>query len=199
MKFELFDEPVLLIKSILPLMLNDSEEETLIKIESLLQDEISLIKEDIDKSSQQILNNYLTPFNLHLQINNEINSILLENEWNQLESQKKFLEELSQENFDVIDDEEDNYNKSTTEEEQQQNKNTDFNLNSKVSELQRIVRIIYNSPDERIKIFDWLSQKSKENQNFPFISNFGDSDFLLLPAKTIFPLLSSLQNLCNIT
>lgn len=164
MRFELFDEPVLIIKSELSNELKTPDAETLEKIESLLEDEIVEVRRQLDSDSKESLDGYIIPFSLHLQTETEVSSVLLESEWRESEG---------------LDDEEDDLDVQNNE-------------SYEVSQLMRVLKITYDEPSERRKIFDWLFSS---NERFPFVHGFSSNDFLLLPAKSIFQLMGGLRAL----
>ena len=169
MRFELFDEPVLIIKSELSNELKTPDAETLEKIESLLEDEIVEVRRQLDSDSKESLDGYIIPFSLHLQTETEVSSVLLESEWRESGG---------------LDEEDDEITEAQD------------NENYEVSQLMRVLKITYDEPREKRKIFDWLCSS---NERFPFVHGFSSNDFLLLPAKSIFQLMSGLRKLVTPT
>jgi hypothetical protein len=167
MKIELLDQPVLIVKSLSPYQLDNFEEkEALQQIEYFLEEEISQIRDKISSGQIVGLEEYFTTFNLHLQTENEVSSVVLESEWKNNtiidEGENPILEELPP---DV-----------------------------KVSELMRVAKITYSDPDqlisERKKLLQWLISQSSD---IPIISGLNNYDYLLFSAKDILNLINSLK------
>lgn len=169
MEIELMDQPILIIKSAAPSgqAEQDFQKEALIQIESLLQEEISDVRQKIKSDDSGFVNYYLTEFNLHLQTEEEVVSVVLESEW--------------QEQMGTEADEHENPEEA---------------IDLKVSDLMRVVKISYTSSgtvlQERKKLYEWLA---KQNQSIPFICGLGSRDYLLISAKEILNSMSHLRNI----
>ncbi len=168
MRIELMDEPILIIKSASPSNIaGDSPKETLRQIESLLEEEIIEIRDKIVSDDSNSFFGYLTQFNLHLQTDNEVASVVLESEWR--DQMGMSLDGETAESDELIDLE--------------------------VSELMRIIKIYYSDDTaranlERKELFLWLS---KQSINIPIVSGVCSFDYLIISAKDILVCMNSLK------
>jgi|GEM_PF-3819135 len=164
MQFELLDEPVFIVRSALPENLDASSKDTLLKIESLLEDEIDHVREEMDEqslssSSSSVIDSYFVPFSLHLQNDQEVISVVMEKEWKMVEGTSLLENEAE-------------------------------DIDCQLSELMRVVKIHYQKNSERREIYSWLLQQ-KNGEDLPLLRGLGMSDYLLLPAKNILQYMSS--------
>jgi hypothetical protein len=168
MEIELMDQPILIIKSASPgPVLGETPKDTLLQIESLLEEEIVEIRNKLQSDEKGVFTNYLTQFNLHLQTESEVTSVILESEWRDQLGDGVVLDQEDNEAEDLIDLE--------------------------VSELMRVIKITYSQDgqlgQERRKLFRWIAD---QQQLIPFISGVCSCDYLLISAKDI---LSSINKL----
>lgn len=172
MKIELIDQPILIIKSPSPSdkVEGGLQKETLLQIESILEDEILEVREKIEANEANFASYYLTNFNLHLQTDREIISVVLESEW-----QEQMGDEI--ENHDSPEN----------------------LLDLKISDLKRIVKISYSKDyhteevvrAEKKKLFKWLSA---QDMNISLISGIDSADYLLVSAKDILTVINHLHS-----
>ncbi len=167
MKIELLDQPVLIVKSLSPYQLDNFEEkEALEQIEHFLEEEILQIRDKLSSGQIIGLDEYFTTFNLHIQTENEVSSVVLESEWK---------------------------NNTNTEESEDQAL-SDLPADIQVSELMRVAKITYSEKDqliaERKKLLQWLINQSSD---IPIISGLNNNDYLLFSAKDILNLINSLK------
>lgn len=166
------DQPILMIKSASPstIVEEESPKETLLQIESLLEQEITQIRDRLESDSQFVVSHYLTQFNFHLQTDLEVVSVVLESEWKEQIEDNILLSEQASGNI------------------------TEDLIDLDVSELMRIVKVKYSQGQrmflERKSILNWIAQSS---DYIPFISGLGSCDYLLLPAKSILSSMSQLN------
>jgi len=170
MKIELMDQPILVITTVPPAPVSaESQRETLEQIESLLEDEIVQIRDQLKTgSSVSLLNEYFTDFNLHLQTDNEVIAVLLESEWQSQDENGMFSLNGLEEQSDLIDFE--------------------------VSGLMRVVKVIYedklSAREDRKKLLAWVAEQKAE---IPLVSGLGSSDYLLISAKDILNAINHLK------
>lgn len=168
MKIELMDQPILIVKTAPPAPVSaESQRETLEQIESLLEDEIVQIRDQLKTGASFALNEYFTDFNLHLQTDNEVVSVVLESEWQEQNEEGIVDTGEADEQSDLIDLE--------------------------VSKLMRVVKVTFESKEsaeaERKKLLRWVAAQQTP---ISIVSGIGSSDYLLISARDI---LNSINNL----
>ncbi len=172
MQIELLDQPILIVGSASPKgAIAESPQEALLQIESLLEEEIVEIRNKLHSDDKNLFSDYLSEFNLHLQTEDEVISVVLESEW-QDQMGEGFLP------TDGLNDAEDI-------------------MDLRVSELMRTIRITYSGDDfeERKKLYQWLSSQTS---NIPIVSGLCSFDYLFVSAKDIISSMSSLREVFEI-
>jgi hypothetical protein len=172
MQIELMDQPILIIKSASPgPVVGESPKETLLQIESLLEEEIVEIRNKLQTDEKNAFANYLTQFNLHLQTEAEVTSVILESEW------RDQMGDSLTPNIDNSEAE-------------------DF-IDLEVSELMRVIKITYSNPaDQKRGLLKWIVS---QNDNIPIISGVSTSDYLLISAKDVLNIISKLREYFKVT
>lgn len=172
MQIELLDQPILIVRSASPKdTIAESPQEALLQIESLLEEEIIEIRNKLHSDDKNLFSDYLSKFNLHLQTEDEVTSVVLESEWRDQMGEGFLLNNDVNEAEEIID--------------------------LQISELMRIIRITYSEQklDERKKLFKWLFA---QNNNIPIISGLCSCDYLLVSAKDIISSMNSLKEAFNL-
>jgi hypothetical protein len=166
MKIELMDQPILIIRSTQPPKSRESEilgKEALEQIENLLEEEISEIRNKLQSESNLTLEEYFTPFNLHLQTEQEITSVILESEWREQDEEIK----------------------------EQEQGPLDLQVSKLMRVVKITYESNEECNATRPKLLKWLSEQ--KDKQIPSICGLNHMDFILISAKEILPMMNSLQ------